>query len=68
MNSIQIFAGSGLSIAFGFFAVSIGYTDAWIFAGVIGLATLPLLIWVSGSRGSPALTPSGRLSPPDPRR
>jgi predicted MFS family arabinose efflux permease len=56
INGIQIFAGSGLAIAFGFLAVSVGYTDAWLFAGILGLATLPLLVWVSGSRTSGAVT------------
>lgn len=50
VNCIQIFAGSALAIAFGFIAAGFGYTIAWIFAGAIGVATLPLLIWVSGSR------------------
>jgi predicted MFS family arabinose efflux permease len=50
INCIQIFAGSGLAIAFGFIAATYGFTDAWIFAGVVGLATLPFLFWVSGSR------------------
>jgi predicted MFS family arabinose efflux permease len=52
INGIQIFAGSGLAIAFGFLAVSVGYTDAWIFAGLVGLAPLPFLGWVSGSRSA----------------
>jgi predicted MFS family arabinose efflux permease len=50
INCIQIFAGSALAIAFGFIAAGYGFTDAWIFAGVVGIATLPLLLWVRGSR------------------
>ena len=50
LNCVQIFAGSALAIAFGFLAVDFGYTDAWIFAGIVGLAPLPLLLWLSGAR------------------
>jgi MFS family permease len=59
VNGIQIFVGSGVAIAFGFLAVTVGYTDAWIFAGVFCLATLPLLGWVSGERDRPAPEPPG---------
>jgi MFS family permease len=70
MNAIQIFAGSGLAIAFAFIAAFAGYTEAWLFAGVLGLATLPLLLFVGGERTmalGPGLTPrTGRPeSPPD---
>lgn len=51
VNSIQIFFGSGLTIAFGFVADAFGYTVAWSFAGVVALALLPLLAGVSGRRG-----------------
>ncbi|MGB6443355.1 MAG: MFS transporter [Thermoplasmata archaeon] len=57
INGIQIFAGSGIAIAFGFIAVSAGYTDAWLFAGAVSLVTLPLLLGVSGSRSG--ATPVG---------
>lgn len=50
VNCIQILAGSALAITFGFIAADLGYTDAWIFAGCIGVAPLPLLVWVRGSR------------------
>lgn len=52
VNSIQIFLGSGLTIAFGYLAGALGYTVAWAFAGAIALAPLPLLLWVSGRRGT----------------
>jgi MFS transporter, ACDE family, multidrug resistance protein len=51
INCIQILAGSALAIAFGFIAADLGYTDAWIFAGCIGVVPLPLLWWVRGARG-----------------
>lgn len=57
INAVQIAAGSALAIAFGYVATSWGYTAAWVFAGVVGVATLPLLIWVRGSR-TPVPTPS----------
>jgi MFS family permease len=50
MNAIQIFAGSGLAVAFAFIATYAGYADAWFFAGAVGLGTLPLLLWVTGHR------------------
>jgi predicted MFS family arabinose efflux permease len=53
INCIQIFAGSALAIAFGFVAATYGYTEAWIFAGVVGILTMPMLIWVRGSREDP---------------
>ena len=59
INCVQIFAGSALAIAFGFLAAGLGYTDAWIFAGIVGLATLPLLVWVSGSRNPSTPNPTG---------
>jgi MFS family permease len=63
LNCIQIFAGSAVSIAFGFLVVGFGYTDAWLFAGAVGLVTLPLLAWVSGSRtpGPSAAAPGAPL-------
>jgi MFS family permease len=50
VNGVQIFAGSAIAITFGFIAVDLGFTDAWIFAGVFGLVTLPMLAWVVGTR------------------
>ncbi len=51
VNSIQIFLGSLLAIVFGYIAGMWGYEAAWWFAGVIALAPLPLLAWVSGRGG-----------------
>lgn len=50
LNMIQIFAGSALAVAFAFVASYVGYTQAWILAGGVGLATLPLLLLVRGYR------------------
>jgi MFS family permease len=52
LNSIQIFLGSVLAIGFALIAQGEGYTAAWWFTGVIALAPLPLLAWVSGRRGA----------------
>ncbi|HTT44782.1 MAG TPA: MFS transporter [Thermoplasmata archaeon] len=50
IDSIQIFLGSGLAIAFGYLAEVDGYTVAWWFAGGIALAPLTLLFWVGDRR------------------
>jgi MFS family permease len=49
LNSIQIFLGSALAIAFGFVADRYGYTPAWLMAGAFGIAVIPLLVWVPAS-------------------
>ena len=59
INCVQIFAGSALAIAFGVVAVDWGWTAAWIFAGLLGAATFPLLVWVRGTSGAGALPPPG---------
>ncbi len=46
VNSIQVFIGSGLAIAFGFIAADWGYFDAWLFTALLSLALLPLLLLV----------------------
>jgi predicted MFS family arabinose efflux permease len=46
LNSIQIFLGSGIAIAFGFIAAFEGFWVAWVFAGATALLMLPLLILV----------------------
>ena len=53
LNAIQIFVGSGLAIAFAFIATYAGYTDAWILAGLFGIAPLPLLLLVRGHLSPP---------------
>ena len=46
LNSVQVFVGSGLAVAFAYVAATSGYTLAWIFAGAATVGTLPLLLWV----------------------
>ncbi|MCI4372647.1 MAG: MFS transporter [Thermoplasmata archaeon] len=72
LNAIQIFAGSALAIAFAYVATYAGYTEAWVLAGAFGLATLPLLWFVTGHRyvppdpvtnaSGPAVPPMGRAT------
>jgi MFS transporter, ACS family, D-galactonate transporter len=57
INCVEIFAGSAAAIAFAYIAGEWGYTAAWIFAGAIGVLTLPLLAWVPGGRGGPLSAP-----------
>ncbi len=63
INGIQILLGSGLSIAFGFIAEGVGYTTAWIFAGIVSLATLPLLVATRRFSGDGAGAGSARGPP-----
>lgn len=51
LNSVQIFVGSGLAIGFALVVEASGYTLAWVFAGLVVIATLPLLLWVEAGRG-----------------
>jgi MFS family permease len=48
VNSIQVFLGSGLAIAFGFIAADWGYFDAWVITALLSLVMLPLLVLVRG--------------------
>lgn len=52
LNSIQIFIGSALALAFAFVAAGYGYTDAWLLAGAVAVVFLPLLWWVPEGRTS----------------
>ena len=45
LNTIQVFMGSGLAIAFGYLAEYGGYTLAWLFAGAVTIGFLPLLVY-----------------------
>jgi MFS family permease len=53
LNGIQIFAGSGLAILFGFVAAGPGYDVAWILTAAVGVGMLPLLLGVPHVRGAP---------------
>jgi len=50
LNSVQIFLGSAMAIAFGFIAGRYGYTPAWLMAGIVGVAVIPLLVWVPAAK------------------
>jgi MFS family permease len=63
LNAIQICAGSALAIAFAFVATYVGYTVAWVIAGVIALAALPLLVLVRGHVAPPERTTVGPTAP-----
>jgi predicted MFS family arabinose efflux permease len=64
LNCVQILGGSALAVAFGFIAVDWGFTWAWVVAGIAGLATLPLLVGVSGARPSPVVPSVASTLPP----
>ena len=58
VNSIQVMAGSGLSIAFGFVVSWYGYTVAWEVAGLVSLVLLPLLLLVRPNRAPTSILPT----------
>jgi predicted MFS family arabinose efflux permease len=56
INSIQVLLGSAIVVVFGFIAVTVGFTAAWIFAGAVTLAGLPLVLFIIPNRaGTPRL-------------
>lgn len=58
LNSIQLFIGSALTIAFGSLAGMVGYTVGWVFAGALCIAFLPLVFLIPIPRsGSAAANP-----------
>jgi MFS family permease len=64
LNSIQIFAGSGIAIAFGFVAAAFGYAAAWVFAGALSVLVLPVVFLVGGvSAAGRVATASGAFAP-----
>lgn len=52
VNSIQVLLGSGFVVLFGVVVERFGYTDAWLYAGLLSLALLPALVLVAPSRGA----------------
>ena len=56
LNSVQVLLGSAATVLFGYVAVFRGFTVAWIFAGLLTVALLPLLLWVTPNRG---MSPTG---------
>jgi MFS family permease len=53
VNSIQVLLGSGFVVLFGVIVERFGYTDAWLYAGLLSLATLPALVFVASNRALP---------------
>jgi MFS family permease len=54
VNSIQVLLGSAIAVAFGFIAVSEGFTAAWIVVGILAIVMIPLVFLVAPNRaGTP---------------
>lgn len=54
VNSIQVGIGSGLAVAFGYLVALDGYTVAWVVAGGLAIALLPLLTLVPSTQPDPS--------------
>jgi MFS transporter, ACDE family, multidrug resistance protein len=52
VNFVQILIGCGLAVAFAAVAASVGYTGAWLFAGVATVAFLPALAYARRTPGA----------------
>lgn len=55
INSIQVLLGSVIAVVFGVVAFDSGFTVAWIFAGALTIALVPLVLFVLPNRASPAV-------------
>ncbi len=69
LNAINIFGGSALAIVFAYVATYANFTDAWLLAGLLAIAPLPLLLLVTGHqrhRGTTVATAVGTVARPDP--
>jgi DHA1 family bicyclomycin/chloramphenicol resistance-like MFS transporter len=51
VNSLQVLVGGVIAVIFGIIAGSVGYTEAWVFAGAVSVGMLPLLYFVEPNRG-----------------
>jgi MFS family permease len=60
VNSIQVLLGSGFVVLFGVLVETVGYTGAWLYAGLLSLALLPALFLVAPNRGSARATSRAR--------
>jgi MFS family permease len=52
VNSIQVLLGSGFVVLFGVLVEMVGYTGAWLYAGVLSFALLPALALVAPNRAA----------------
>ncbi len=68
VNSIQVLLGALCAVVFGYIAAISGFTAAWIFAGVLTLALVPLVFLVTPNRAGTPLSAgpgdSGRSDSP----
>jgi predicted MFS family arabinose efflux permease len=51
IETSQVVLQGGSAVAFGLLVVAFGYTPAWIVFGLVSIATLPALLWVTPNRG-----------------
>lgn len=68
VNSIQVVLGSLLAIGFGIVVEFRGYTDAWLWAGLVSLALVPLLAFVRSGQGNGGDSPGPDAPSPRPSR
>jgi MFS family permease len=65
INSIQVLLGSAIVVVFGVVAVTAGFTAAWIFAGALTLAGIPLVFLVAPNRAGTPLMRDATPGMPD---
>ncbi len=63
INFVQILLGSGMALAFAGLASTVGYSAAWLFAGVGAIAFLPALYFARGRGSGPGTPPPAPASP-----
>jgi MFS family permease len=57
VNSIQVSLGAVVAFAFGNIANVWGFTDAWLFVGILTLVCIPLVFLVAPNRAGASATP-----------
>jgi MFS family permease len=64
INMVQVVVGGGIVVLFAYLVSGAGYTTAWVVTAMLGLATLPLLLFVErGPSSAPVDAAPGGAGP-----